>query len=267
NYWVTVTDTNLCSTSASVTITEPTQLSTSIVSVQNPTCFGGTNGRIGVTATGGTGADRFLWSNGTNNQNLSGVGAGSYSVTVTDANACTLSSSASLNQPSPTTVTTNIQNVSCFAGSNGSVACVAGGGSGGYSYSWSNGTTTSGISNLTAGTYTLTVKDIANCTTAFTETINQPAAIVLTETHVNASCNSNNGSVNLNVAGGNPTYSYNWSNNDTIAHITGLAPGSYSVTVTDAHLCTAATNLSIIQSAGLTLNATHTDFACANKQG
>ena len=267
NYWVTVTDSNLCSASASVTITEPTQISTSIVSTQNPSCFGAIDGGIGININGGTPAYTFLWSNGSPNQNLSGVGAASYTVTVTDANLCTALSSISLIQPSRITVISAITNVSCFSGNNGAITCVANGGNGGYSYTWSNGPTTASINGLIAGVYILTVKDIATCTATFTETVNQPAAIAINTTPVNASCGNNNGSINVNVTGGNPPYKYGWNNNDSTANISGLAANNYTLTVTDAKLCIATSSANITQSAGFIINTTHTDFACTNKQG
>ena len=93
--------------------------------------------------------------------------------------------------------------------------------------------TTAAISNLTAGTYTVTVTN-GGCSANGTVTITQPTAIAIAISLTNPTCGTNNGSLTASVSGGSPQYSYNWSNGATTASISGLAAGTYSVTVTDA---------------------------------
>src|SRR5204862_227637 len=131
--------------------------------------------------------------------------------------------------------------------------------------SWSNGATTEDLSGLAAGTYNVTVTDNNNCTASTSVTITQPAAALsLSETHVNVLCFGNcTGSINLTVTGGTTPYSYSWSNGATTEDLSGLAAGTYSVTVTDNNNCTASTSVTITQpAAGLSLSETHVNVLC-----
>ncbi|TAL62664.1 MAG: T9SS type A sorting domain-containing protein [Bacteroidetes bacterium] len=134
-------------------------------------------------------------------------------------------------------------NVSCNGGNNGSVTFTAGGGTPPYAYLWSNGQTTSTAVNLPTGTYMVTVTEYNGCTmtgiTFITQPVSPPAISTSSFTIVNeSSCGANDGSASANVSGGTPPYSYSWSNGQSAASATGLAQGSYTLTVTDANGCT-----------------------------
>ena len=151
-----------------------------------------------------------------------------------------------------TATPTQVVNVSCFGGSNGSTQLSVTGGTGPYTYDWSNDgpenpdNDTQGLSGLTAGTYTVTVTDAVSATATASVTITQPAALAPSTTQVNVSCNGgSNGSIDLSVTGGTGSYTYNWGmGQPTTQDRTGLAAGTYSVTVTDANSCTATTSSS-----------------------
>ncbi|MFN8298191.1 MAG: SprB repeat-containing protein [Chitinophagales bacterium] len=103
-YTVVVTDAHSCAATASVVITQPTGIALSGI-VTNVNCFGGNDGAIDLTATGGTDALTFAWSNAAATEDLSPLVAGAYSVTVTDANSCSASTSFTVTQPTLLTAT------------------------------------------------------------------------------------------------------------------------------------------------------------------
>lgn len=139
----------------------------------------------------------------------------------------------------PPSLTFSATNVSCNGGANGTASVVASGGVQPYTYAWSNGATTAQITGLTAGTYSVTVTDAANCSASGTQRITEPSLINLGFSVTNESFpGANNGAVDLSVTGGTPAYSYLWSNGATTEDISGLAAGTYTVTVSDANNCT-----------------------------
>ena len=257
-YNVTVLDANSCSATASAIITQPTQIATSINSINNASCYGASNGGINIQINGGTPTYSYVWSNGSTQQNLSGVIAGTYRVSVSDAHGCTASTSINVSQPNQITFTSSVTNVACFGDNTGSVLTSVSGGNGAFNYTWSNGANTPNISYLTAGNYTVSVHDIMNCTASFSVQVSQPPLLTLVTTQTNVVCNGGNtGSATANVSGGAGSYSYNWSNGQTTSQITQLGQGLVHITVTDANTCsaTATVNISQINSIGLSLNA------------
>ena len=111
---------------------------------------------------------------------------------------------------------------------------------------WSNGSTTDSVSNLCAGTYTVTVTDSLGITISDTVVITEPPPIVVTDTTTNASCSiCTNGTATANASGGTPPLSYEWSNGATTNTIDSLVPGTYTVTVTDANNCEIADTVTV----------------------
>ncbi len=274
-YTVIVTDANSCTASTAVTITQPAT-AVSVTSTQtNVLCFGASTGAIDITAAGGTGAYTYDWSDiaGVNDtEDRTGLAAGTYTVTVKDANGCTASTSATITQPATAVSVTFTQtNVLCFGASTGAIDITAAGGTGAYTYDWSD---IAGINDtedrtgLAAGTYTVTVKDANGCTASTSATITQPASgLTVGSTQTNVLCfGASTGAINITAAGGTGVYTYDWSDiagiNDTEDR-TGLAAGTYTVTVKDANGCTASTSATITQPAsGLTVGSTQTNVLC-----
>lgn len=146
------------------------------------------------------------------------------------------------------TVTTSGNNVSCAGGNNGTASATPSGGNGSYTYLWSNGGTSQTINNLAAGTYTVTVTSGSNCTGTASRIVTAPAAISTSVSVTNSSNGQNNGAINLTVSGGTPAYAYIWSNGAQTQDISGLAPGTYTVTVTDSKGCTAIKSATVANS-------------------
>jgi hypothetical protein len=211
---------------------------TSSATVSNVLCNGLATGSSTVTPSGGTAPYTYAWSNGATSQTANNLPSGIYTVTVTDANGCTDQMSVTINQPQSSLVTTATQvNVLCYGNPSGSIDVNVNGGTAPYVYSWSNGSTAQDISNLAGGSYTVTVTDVLGCTASTSVTITEPAALSLTTTSTDEMMGMD-GTATVTVSGGTPNYMYYWMpGGATMAYISGLAAGTYSVMVLDANGC------------------------------
>jgi hypothetical protein len=260
-YTVTVTASNGCTGTASATVgaSTPITVNTSIV---NTTC-GLNNGSATANPSGGSGYT-YAWSNGGNTQTISNLASGTYTVTVTASNGCTGTASATVGASTPITVTTSVVNTTCGL-NNGSATANPSGGSG-YTYAWSNGGNTQTISNLSPGTYTVTVTAAGNCTATATATIVASTPITVTTSVVNTTCGLNNGSATANPSGGSG-YTYAWSNGGNTQTISNLSPGTYTVTVTATGNCTATASATIGASTPITVTTSMVNTTCGLNNG
>lgn len=263
NYTVTVTDANNCQKTASVTIQQPTAISTS-TALTNVLCNGGSTGSATVTVSGGTAGYTYLWSTGATTSVIASQMTGVKTVTVTDANNCTRMASVNIQEPTAISTSTALTNILCNGGSTGSATVTVSGGTGSYTYNWApSGGTAATATGLTAGNYTVTVTDANSCTRTATANLTQPTLIVATPTQTNASCASNNGIASVAVTGGIGSYTYNWApSGGTAATASGLAAGNYTVTITDGNSCTKTQAYTIGSSAGITGVITTTALSC-----
>jgi len=261
-YFVTVSDQNGCTSSCSVSISGTNPISCSITPL-GVSCFGGANGSATVNTFGATGSLTYLWSNGQTNQTATGLTATTYSVTVTATSGCTTNCATLINEPSAITINfTNIVDVSCNGGNNGSASVSANGGTGSLSYLWSNGSTNLAVNALFAGTYTVTVTDQNSCTASDEVTIEEPILLTCSVDINNGSCGLANGSATVNPNGGTAGYTYLWNNGATTATINGLGVGNYSVTVTDVNGCTTQCNGTVIAGGTASLTINKTKISC-----
>ncbi len=265
-YTVTVTDSNGCSGTASVTLTQPPDMLLFITTAPAK-CFGDSSGTANVVVSGGASPYQFAWSNGQQGPNATNLKAGSYLVTVTDAIGCAKTSFALIGQAPQITASTSTTAATCNGLTNGSAIITAQGGSGNLSYKWSDpaGQTTVKASNLAAGTYTVTVTDANGCTITRTAIVDGPPAIQLTLSGVNIACHGNaSGTAMATASGGTGTLSYLW--NDPAGQSTPTASmlpaGNYSVTVTDASGCTVSGNISLTEPAAISVSTTVQQITC-----
>lgn len=262
-YTVTITDANGCVFTASRIVTQPTLLTASITNT-SVSCNGGSNGSATVTAAGGTPPYTYAWNGGGTSTTKTGLAAGNNTVTVTDANGCTRTATTTITQPTVLNATTSGTNVTCNGGNNGTATVTPTGGTPPYTYAWSGGGTASTKSNLTAGTYTVTVTDANGCTVQKNRVITQPTALVATTTVLgNVFCNGgSNGSASASGSGGTPPYSYSWSGGGSLATKTGLSAGTFTVTITDNAGCTATSSGNITQPAAMALTMNGVNVVC-----
>lgn len=205
----------------------------------NSAC-GAATGSATITPTNGTAPYTYLWSNGSNTQTTFNVAAGIYTVTVTDANGCTGSNTVTVENPNaPNATISSFTNVDCFGNATGSASVSASGGTAPYTYAWSNGMTTSGITGIAAGSYSVAVTDAASCVDYVQVTITQPGQLSATSNSTPVSCyGSSDGEITIQVMGGTAPYTYAWSNSGVTQDISDLAAGTYTLDITDANNCT-----------------------------
>lgn len=258
-YEVLVTDENGCSETLNFEIIEPNPLVLTdttfsvFPSSHNISCFGYNDGFINTFVNGGIPPYSFEWSNGEITQNISGIISGTYDVVITDQNGCEIAHSFELVEPDSLLLNTTLfefpsgHNISCFEANDGSLEVILSGGSPGYIYNWTgpNGFTSNNqnLNSLEAGTYSLTAFDNNGCEIMTTVIIEQPDPLVIELEIVDVLCfGDNNGSAQVTVTGGSPTYNIAWldSNSNNIGSaldINNLMAGNYSVEITDLNSC------------------------------
>ncbi len=275
-YTVTVTFAGGATATATVTVTQPTALALPTPTVTNVKCFGGLDGALTVSPSGGTTPyTSYKWAGNTSPPfsltttvpTVTGLKSGLYTVTVTDTRGCTITSTATIAQPSADISVpggqVSITTVSCFGMTNGSITILnPTGGTPPYaSYSWGGpgGFTaaTKSITNLGPGSYTLTITDTNGCTKAIAPyTITAPSAPLQasqTGAVTDVTCaGANNGKASVAATGGTPNYTYSWRLGSPSGQVIGngdspnnLVPGTYHVIVTDARSCTAVASPTI----------------------
>jgi gliding motility-associated-like protein len=241
-YTVSVTDEEGCLGSASyvVTISNGPDIDYSV----DPSTCGLSNGSIDVTISGSPGPYMYDWSTNATTQDLVNISAGTYSLTVEDANGCTATATIVVtDENQPLIVSGVVSNNSSCTIPNGSITATVNP-PGTYTYTWSNGGSTSTITNLAPGTYTLTVTSSGSCTgTATFTVVNAANAPVITSTPTSSICDLPNGSINVTVSGGVAPYAYSWSGGQTTEDLSAISQGTYSLTVTGANGCTASASI------------------------
>jgi gliding motility-associated-like protein len=218
-------------------------------------CFGGLNGSINVTVSGGTAPYTFVWSDGpVTTEDRTGLGSGSYTVTVRDTRGCQTIATVSITQPTELLLSTAQVNLLCFGVNTGSIDLTVTGGTPGYTYVWSNGATSQDISGLAAGTYSVNVTDVNGCAKSTSVTITTPSAITISTTKTDVSCHlGNNGSITVTPGGGTPGYEFSRNNGVTFQTspiFTGLLAGTYAIRIRDLNGCVSSPlNVTITQPA------------------
>ena len=262
-YTLTVVD-GFSHNSASFLVQEPPALNLAL-NVTPPTCAGVNNGNIDLAVSGGTPGYSYLWSTGSNLQDAISLDSGRYVVTVTDTLGCTQSDSVDLAYSNPMSVNWVVSDALCFGENSGSVDLTVTGGTGGNQYNWTTGDTIEDPNQLPAGTHGVVVIDQTGCISlANSITVNQPTALTLALQGADPLCNGNqNGSINLSPGGGTPGYSYLWSNGASQQNLSGIAAGTYTVTVTDSNGCTSSDSISLTDPAPVSMQLTAYPVSCA----
>jgi PKD repeat protein len=247
------------------TVTEPPAITLVGSTVVDNLCFGQSNGSVAVDITGGVGPFQYSFNGGPfqAENTASNLPAGVIECYVNDANGCPfLAGPYTIQQPPAIEHTAGITPVKCFGESNGAINLAVNGGVAPYSYLWDiGGQTVPEINQLPAGTYTCAITDHNGCLEQASVQVLQPDQIATASVNVTDATNTehNNGSIMLEITGGVAPYEVNWNNGATGDTITGLTPGEYFYTITDANGCT-FTNAAPVIVQG-TVSTTTTDWS------
>jgi gliding motility-associated-like protein len=261
NYNVTVTDSNGCSSSVSVIINEPNPILAN--EITTPATCGNFDGTAVVAPTGGTGPYTYLWCNGVTTPNVNALPAGTCSLQITDSNNCSQTFLITINNTNGPTVTTTSTNATCNGVCDGTASATVTSGVPNYTYLWTpGGQTTSSVTGLCAGSYTVQVTDGNGCITVEPITITDNTSITATVTTTDATCNGVcDGTALVVPNGGIPPYQYSWVGGtitgQTTNAVAGLCAGvNYTVTITDALGCALIQNVTINEPSILTVAPT-----------
>jgi len=263
DYPVTITDVNGCTEEDLIELRElELVLDTNQLTIQMPTCFDFSNGRVAISIANGEPNYRYDWNDGNGfvtTSSLNNIPSATYQVNVIDANLCEGNFEFIVDQPDALTVALEAVNISCQGADDGMITAVVEGGTGGYNYEWTNNQTTEQITGLVEGNYTIVVRDDNQCESTEMAMIIEPDLIDLTIGNVvDALCfGENTGSITVNSSGGNGNFEYStdgmtFQSSPTLA---GLDAGDYTITVRDPNGCTETTTASIDQPEALSVNA------------
>ncbi|MCZ8214730.1 MAG: SprB repeat-containing protein, partial [Cyclobacteriaceae bacterium] len=254
-YRIQIQDERGCQRSATVTLVDPLPLSLVNDKQTMPSCNGLSDGGIEVITSGGTAPYSYSWQDGTSTAQRSNLAAGSYRVEVMDAKGCRLEKTYTLTAPAALSLINVLSSdPNCFGDSNGSISLSASGGSAPYNYSWSNGSTTSSLSNLVSGSYSVVITDSKQCKLSSTFTLT--ASTQLTINGIDPEYVICTGSKAV-ISPVDNWSSYSWSGpqsfKSTAARIETGVSGVYQLTTTDTRGCEASRSFSVTVSASALL--------------
>lgn len=256
-YSVTITDGNGCIRAYTdlVTISEPASLMMTLDGSTDVSCFGGNDGTVNITVSGGSPPYVFSWVGAiygpaSNVEDPADLRADTYSLFILDSHGCFLSSFNFLTIDEPPGITVSVDlvtDVDCNGAATGAIEITPAGGTPGYYYLWSgpNGFTSTDEdpTGLAAGDYSLTISDDNSCIGLYNNLVTIVENLPLTATFAVTDLNcgdpipSNDGSIDVTVSGGVPAYAYSWTGpfgfTSTSEDLSGLLPGSYVLEVTD----------------------------------
>ncbi len=250
DYTVTVTDGNACESLVDITINDTT-LPTLTEATNTPASCGSDNGSLSALAADGTGTYTYVWSHDAaiTSAEATDLPAGDYTVTVTDEAGCTATVNMTLTGFPGINITEDAISAASCGESNGTASVAITDGTEPVSYTWSHDATVTGASasNLPAGEYTITVTDANTCTSEVTVTVANENGPEASGTATAAACASTDGTASVTATGGTAPYTYLWNDPlaQTTANVTGLAPGDYITTVTDANNCIITTTVTV----------------------
>ncbi|MFK7771653.1 MAG: T9SS type A sorting domain-containing protein [Saprospiraceae bacterium] len=259
NYSVTVTDADGLEGVDQITVFTSQPLIN--ISTVNILCFGNAGGSI--TLTPAEQNYSYIWSTGSTSIEITNLIAGAYTFTVTDQNGCQKIEVVEVSTPDEIEIEETVQNADCFGNNSGSITTQISGGVGSYDFDWSNGATTPNLSQLSSGTYTLTITDDNFCEKVKEIIVNQDTDINVFSQLTMPSCHdTNDGSINLFTSGGTGDYTFLWNSGAEVEDIDGLENGDYIITITDGNGCEEIQLFSIIAPDSISILSTVFDITC-----
>ncbi|MBU0764751.1 MAG: T9SS type A sorting domain-containing protein, partial [Bacteroidetes bacterium] len=272
-YFITITDANGCTLIDTITVPgSPCDIALSFTQT-NILCAGASYGSIDLTVSGGTAPFTYHWNNSATSEDLMNIPAGTYYVTVTDNLGCPATETIEITEPAPLDIVTDVTPANCGEEDGEAEALVSGGVSP-YIYTWSTGSDSTVITDLTAGYYMLTVTDNNGCKDISVVVVGNSGSMNITGSVTDVNCNGGaTGAVDIVVTGGNTPYSIEWSNGAASAtfsgqdSIIGLTAGMYDVQVTDVSGCVETESFTITEPDAIIVTVTSTPASCGFSTG
>ncbi len=256
NYSLNVTDGNNCVGVSNFSILAPPPLVVNVTGVNSGCGGGGGSGSATANVTGGTPGTNgysYLWNTSPTQttQTATNLATNTYLVQVKDANNCQTTGSVNIVAVVPVTFAISSTPANCVA-NNGTVTVTHQGGTGPFSYVWTpdipQNTTTSALTNLITGQYSVVVTDIGGgCSDSLSTLVNNTAGISASiVSQSDATCETGeNGVATVMATGGQLPYTYLWPNGVVTPTDSTLAPGTHLVKVTDYNGCNAYASVTI----------------------
>lgn len=269
NYKVSITDSRNCQLVLDANVTSNDPVLVDQISVNNTSCNNTTDGSAQLSFKGGTLPYTITWNNGipANDFNPQNLASGTFEYIVTDNVGCTLKGDIIINAPEPAILTAQSTDAACKFGATGKIDLTVTGGTPPYAASWSNGASGLNIDKLTAGAYTVTVTDNKNCNYTQLFSISEPAEeFTIEATQKYVSCyGQKQGVAEVKMLSGSGTIAtVLWNTAATVQTIKYLAPGNYSVTVTDSYSCKQSKSINVNEWQAVTFDVTTTKPTCNN---
>ena len=238
-YDLTVTDKNGCIATLKTELTQPDDLVINFDKI-DLNCYEQNDGTIKITPTGGVAPYTYKWSDFGNGPERTNLSAGIYTVNVTDKNLCEKTIDIEIIQAPLFNIVPVVTPVTCFGADDGTITLNIDGGEDPISVTWADDATAGDSrTNLKPGNYNVILNDGSGCVIERTFQILEPEELRLSSVLSDAiDCdNPLSGSIDLQVIGGNPPYSFLWSNGETTEDLTDIGANNYKVTVTDSKGC------------------------------
>jgi len=269
DYNLTVTDDAGCEIAGLFTLVNGN--GPQISSTQVNALCGSDNGSIDLTVSGGSGDYNYAWTGDdgftATSEDISSLVAGDYSIVITDnVSGCQDSTTITITNSNSFTTQTTVTPATCGQ-STGSIDLTVTGSSSNYTYSWSDGAlytaTTQDISDIPAGDYEVIITDTDNnCIDSVTVSVTNSNSFTVEADITDATCNLNNGAIDITITGGTEPFTYLWCNGQTVEDASNLAAGTCSVTITDGSGCEVTESYTINSIPGLTVSGNTVDATC-----
>lgn len=272
NYMVVVSDDNFCTFSTSVTLTEPDD-TLGYDFISNPAvCHGEASGSLHLSVEGGTPDYDISWSSGETTLDVVGLTAGWYTFLITDDHGCQQTDSAEVTQPDLLLTNEIVTDVTCKGLSDGIIDISPSGGTAPYNYTWFNSvfalsSQEQDLVDFPSDVYHLELRDSLGCLTEIFVNLPEPDSLLIDLIGaVDVTCfGGSDGSLDIEVTGGNPGYQYNWSNASSLQDLIDVPVGVYTVEVTDTKSCTESAEYTIYEPDAVEVSFSVTSVTCIDQ--
>lgn len=206
---------------------------------QNNASCGQSDGQLTALPSGGLPPYQFSWQGFSDTTStLSSIASGIYHLWVQDKGGCSVNKTVALSNKWGPSALSQVSNPTCVTKQDGSIKLTGLNGLSPFSFSWSTGAQTDSISGLSAGDYSVMVKEASTCSTAYNFSLNYISPPLYGTLTTQKSCSGGtNGSITANVTGGTMPYTFSWSNGATTPNLTGIGQGNYQLYLTDINGC------------------------------